>query len=401
LLLTATLLIASRASAQEKSKPGRYRLGPFYLTPRVLLTSGVDTNVYNSEVGAVQDNTLVLSPNLDLVIPLGRRFRFKGTGSLDLNYFEKEESERSTDLHGTGQLELRLGRAMIFGGTGGGRQKQRFSSDIDQRLERRFDEIHGGIDYGATRNIHAILQGRQETTTYQDGVVVDGQEVSNALDRDTRSGSAQFRVGVSTRTTLIGLAEIQNDVFLHAPTAFREARSYRYAGGFDFSPKAAVRGTLLIGARVFPDAESQAVPPFSGLMLNVNLQASPASFAQVTATAVRDVQYSVGSVSSLDAFRNSYVSSVYGGGLTVQLPLGLLARGTISFGRADYLLPYEFQGTAYDRLDRLRTTAIAILRGFGRALHVGGTVQWVRRDTNVPGLTYHGTSYGVLAELVP
>jgi hypothetical protein len=361
----------------------------------------VDSNVYNSEVGAVQDNTLVLSPNLDLVIPLGRRLRFKGTGGLDLNYFEKEASERSTDLHGTGQLELRVGPAMVFGGAGGGHQKQRFSTEIDQRLEKRFDEVHGGLDFEATRNIHAIFQGRQESTTYQPGVDVDGNDVSNALDRDTRSGSAQLRMAVSSRTTLIGLAEIQNDVFVHAPPAISEARSYRYAGGFDFSPKAAVRGTMLIGARVFPEADDQAVPPFSGLMLNVNLHASPKSFAQVTVNAGRDVQYSVSGVSSLDAFRNSYVSSVYGGGLILQLPLGLQARGAISVGRADYILPYQFEGTAYDRLDRLRTTGIALLRSFGRAIYVGGTLQWVRRDTNVPGLTYRGTSYGVIAELVP
>ena len=402
LLLVVALTLAARTSTGEE-RQRRFRIGPVYFSPRLLFTAGPDSNVYHTEDNAVRDNTLLLGPRLDLTLPVGRRLLLTGRGGVDLNYFEREESERSTDYQGTGEAQLLVGPLTLAGGRGGGRSRQRFSTEIDRRLERRFDEIHALASFAFTRKIQLSAGANELTTTHQEGVVLGGVDVRDALDRRTRKYSAQLRVALTSRTTVLASGETQNDLFLNDPAnAPREARSRRYAGGFEFSPRAFVRGSVVAGIRDFPDEDEQVVPPFNGVIASANIQAPLRHIGQLTLTAGRDVYYAVERVIAAgQALRNSYVSGSYGGGLTVELPLSLLARGNVSFDRADYLLPYQIDGRELDRLDRVRTTGVTLLRAFGRPLRVGVTVQWSRRESNVPGFSYRATLYGLAGEFAP
>jgi hypothetical protein len=405
LLVAALLVLIPRFSlGQEWERPGgRFKLGPLYLTPRLLLQSGVETNVYNTEEGPTRDNTTVLSPQTDIAIPIGRRFALTGRGAVNLNYFATEESERSTDFIGTAQAEVRLGRVKVFAGGGGGRFKQRFSTEIDERVQRYMDEVHGGAWLKLTRKLELRAEGREQTTTHDAGVVVDGNDVKTALDRRTRTGRGELRLALSSRTTLIGLGEAQHDLFLQAPTDTRnEAESYRYMGGFEFTPRARIRGQLMAGVRNYPDTPDQAVPPYTGPALGINIQAPVFKNALLSATAGRDVAYSVSDVVvGSNAVRNSYISEAYGLTLAIALPWKLEARGNGGIGRSDYLLPVEVDGVRMDRLDRIRLAGVSLLRGFGRVVKLGGTIQWTRRMSDVPGFSYHSTSYGLAGELVP
>src|SRR6058998_1365016 len=129
LMLTTGALLAGAAEKQKKH-PGRFRVGPVYLTPKLALkNAGVDTNVFNQRTGEIPDTSIILSPTLLAALPVGRRLRLTGEGHVDFNYFRRQSSERSTDFGGEGRAELDFGRFTFFGGGGGGQSRQRFSLD--------------------------------------------------------------------------------------------------------------------------------------------------------------------------------------------------------------------------------------------------------------------------------
>src|SRR5689334_21665515 len=111
LLLLLALLVGTRtASAQSSSTPptptstpsaappGRFHIGGLYLTPRLHLSqAGVDTNINNSDQAALRDNTMLVTPALEAVLPIGYRLRLRALGSAGINYFGTAESERSVD----------------------------------------------------------------------------------------------------------------------------------------------------------------------------------------------------------------------------------------------------------------------------------------------------------------
>jgi len=89
----------AKAGKEAKKRPGRYKLGPVYLTPKLeLRNAGLQTNVYNSQTVAIPDASVVLRPSLAGVMPAGYRLRVTGQGYLDLNHFRREQSERSADF---------------------------------------------------------------------------------------------------------------------------------------------------------------------------------------------------------------------------------------------------------------------------------------------------------------
>src|SRR4051812_42214650 len=186
--LLAVLLCGSPLAAQDattdKPKYGTFRLGPMYLSMVVPFSAGVDSNVYNTPDG-VTDNAATITPTLHAVLPLTRRARVRASGGVVPQYFFREASERHTDVFGDGRGELDLGPFQAFGGIGGGRYRERFSIEIDERMLRRSSSVLFG---GTMRMGHrATLTGSQSTvrTTFDPEATFDGAPVSESLDRDT------------------------------------------------------------------------------------------------------------------------------------------------------------------------------------------------------------------------
>src|SRR6185436_1855716 len=86
--LVASALPAYAAEKEKKKRPGRFRVGPLYLTPKLQLkNAGVDTNVFNQRTDEIADTSAVLSPATLIAWPIGRRIRLTGETHVDLNYF--------------------------------------------------------------------------------------------------------------------------------------------------------------------------------------------------------------------------------------------------------------------------------------------------------------------------
>lgn len=403
-LLAPSLAFAQSPDPKEKYRrgPNTRHLGPLYITPKILASAGWDTNVTNSESDPFRDSTFGMSAVTEVFWPIGRRLRVIGTGSIAPNYFGRTESARSFDRGGTLGAGIDLGRLTLGGVVGASRAKQRFSIEVDDRLWRYEHSKSASAAIRLTRRLS--LSGGWEKTgfDYEKNVLVGDDEVAQSLNRDRTTTSFAFGYALTKRTSLKGQAELMDDVFLGTATdpADETVRSYRYLGGITFSPIAKIQGEALAGWRHFPGGRSDSAPAYDGLTLEVRLQIPVGS--GLALAALRDVYYAVGQTrTALGTRRNSFVSSRYSATMGFDMPLQLIARGTVQFWRADYILPYEVDGATLDRADDVWTFGGSLLRRLGPRVALGGTVEHSTRATNAPGLRYGGTRYGVTAEVYP
>jgi hypothetical protein len=332
--------------------------------------------------------------------PVGRRLRLTGEGHIDLNYFRRESSERSTDFGGEGRAELDVSRFTFFGAGGGGQSRQRFATDLDQRVLRHERWGSTGVTLAPTSRVSATVSGTGRVYEYA-SLLVDGVNVKESLDRNELTGTAQLRYALTPRTTLVGSAEVIEDRFLRQTRAVsRVSRSYRYLAGFEFGEKAILHGKLMAGIREFP--ESGSAPSYRGPALATSLSFPLLRYGLLTAVAERDIRYALTPARlGPERFRNTYVSTRFGGEALLDLPLALIGRANFGLEEAKYLLPYPVGDALGPRVDHLWTAGASLLRSFRAGVRFGGTIQWGRRVSSFPGFSYEGLRYGVQAELVP
>lgn len=413
---------AHAADPTPKKRPGRYKLGPVYLTPKLeLKNAGVDTNVFNRQTGAVPDTQIVLSPGVQAALPIGRRLRFTGQGFLDLNYFQRQGSERSTDRAADGRAEIDFGPFTFFGAGGGGQYKQRFSIDIDDRLLRQERWAQVGARFNLSRHISMTGIGSSRVYRFESSVL-RGVDVKEALDRNTLSASLEGRVALSNLTTLLLSAEGIEDRFLSAglsttPNVIlgsaalesgsaknlsRRAQSFRYLGGFEFGQRAFINGKVLAGYREFPGTGGQAAPAYRGPALSISATLPLMRLGRLAISADRDVAFAVtASGGSENRLRNTYVSSRYGGQFSFELPFNLTGRASAGYEQLRYVFPTLTAVGYVRRVDNQYLLGGSLLRRFGDSLRIGGTVAWVRRVSSLETGSYQGLRYGLQAEVVP
>ncbi|HEX6737038.1 MAG TPA: outer membrane beta-barrel protein [Vicinamibacteria bacterium] len=404
--LALPLAAAAAESRENRKRPGRYQLGPLYVTPRLQLkNAGVDTNVFQTLSHPVRDEVLVLSPRLEGALPVGRRLRLTGMGLLETNYYRRQGEQRSTDFYGEGRGELDLGPFTLFGGGGGGQFTQRFSIDVDERLKRQEKQGYAGATWRVTNRLSATAQGRREIVTFAPGTFRLGGDVKEAMDRDTLAGTGQLRFALTNRTTLLASAETLEDRFFSQPIGGPRVRdSYRFLGGFELSTRAAISGKLLAGLREFPGTLAQGSPPYRGPIVSADVAVPLRPRARLHGIAERDVLYA-SSVVELgpQRFRNAFVYTRYQGEALMDLPWGLLGLASAGFEQSRYLLPYPFPDklTLADRVDHRYTAGFSLVRRLGESVRVGGHVGWARRVSSLPFFSYQGVRYGLTAEVVP
>jgi hypothetical protein len=406
----ALALAAADASAQEPAasrRPGRYKLGPFYLTPRLeLRNAGVDTNVFNSRTHEVADASVVLRPSVAAVLPVGRRLRLEGEGYFDLNYFQRQETERSNDFGGNGSAELRLGPMTLMGAGGGAQAQQRFSIDIDERLLHHERWASAGVRLDITRRLSATFTASSHVYEFAPSRTL-GLEVKERLDRDELTARGQLEFALTNLTSLVASSEAIEDRFLTVrpvgttldARSARRVRSYRHLAGFELGRRALISGRVMAGYREFPRGGAA---PYRGPAIAVAADLPLLRFGVLTVHADRDVFYATSRLQEHDErLRNTYVWTRLGGTATVALPFGLLGRGGFGLEEARYLLPFQRQGGLVRRIDHLWTGGASLLVPLGERFRFGGGVTWGRRVSAIPEFSYEGLRYGVQAELVP
>jgi hypothetical protein len=404
----AVVAMAATASAQAtQEKPGRYHVGPLYLTPRIALkNAGVDTNVFQTLDAPTRDEVVIVTPRLDGAMEIGRRLRVTGHGLVDFNYYRRQGEERSRDFYGEGDAELDLGPFTLLGGGGGGQFTQRFSIDIDERLLRQEKHAYVGLAWRQKSRLSARAEGRGEVFTFAPGVFRLGGAVKESMDRNTLSARGQVRYALTNRTALLTTAEAFEDRFfsqrIDSPPRIRH--TYRYLAGFEFSQRAFLTGRLLAGVRDYPGTLAAGSPPYRGPAILADLMVPIRQRARLHGVAERDVLYASSLVDLEGArYRNAFVFTRYRGDLAFTLPLQLTAVTYAGFEQSRYLLPYPFPDSNHlaDRLDHRWTAGVGLTRRFGDSIRIGGHLDWARRVSSLPFFSYEGLRYGLNAEVLP
>jgi hypothetical protein len=398
------LAFAVTALAVDKpDQPGRFHAGPFWFTPKIELRSaGRNSNVYNEPFAATSDAAAVLSPRLEVALPVGQRSRFTSEGFLNLNWFHEQASERSTDRGFKVRGEVDVGPATFFGETGRGWYKQRFTIDLDERLPYRDKSATVGADLKLGRKV--TVTGGLETQRFDIDDAGTAPGVAVALDRDTRTIRLEGRYALTRHTSAVASQEWIEDSFDEAiGAASADVQSRRFLAGFEFDSRGLL-GRFLAGVRDFPAQAGSAAPSYSGPALVASLAFPATSRARVRLDAEREVYYAARPGLQPDGSlgRNSYVSWRSHGELAVELPFDLLARGLVGFEDASYRLPTQADGTlAADASSHRWTWGATLLRAFGRAFKLGGGITWEQRTGRAPTPPYHGTTWGLQAEFTP
>jgi hypothetical protein len=405
------LLVGARATAQElvplptpsPTTKSRFKIGPLGVTPTIDISTGMDTNVFQTLDGTIPDEVLVIRPALTGQMTVSRTLSLTGLGYAEMNYFHREGEQQYTDFAGEGRADLDLGIVGLFGGGGGGQFTDRFAIDVDDRLERQQEHGYAGAIFHLGHNLSVSAQGSGEIWDFSPGVFRLGGNVKAALDRNTLTGTGQIRYTLTHRTTIVAQAEVIQDRFVSAPILpARVTNSYRYLGGFEFGEKAIVQGQILAGVRDLLGSTGN--PSYLGPAAAADLQAPVGQALRVHFIGGRDVLYAAGPAIVLGnlRYRDAFVYSHYLGEGFVAIPLGFTGIGTFGFEQASYLLPYTAPGAGLaNRLDHRWTTGARVLHGIGVYVKAGGFVYWSRRVSSIASYSYEDLRYGALVEITP
>jgi hypothetical protein len=251
------------------------------------------------------------------------------------------------------------------------------------------------------RRVRITASGTERSFRYGRGALGD-VTVSEMLDRDERTASAQLRYALTRRTTLAVVGEAIEHRFVTAGSAgARIGRSYRTLAGFEFGERAFLVGKLLAGVRQFPASGAGGLPAYRGPALSAALVV-PVQPARIDLTAERDVLPSVWPVTYQNVTRrNAFVSTRWNGVVSCGLPLRLIARGTLGLEEAKYLLPSTSNGNTERRVDHVWIVGGSLLRAITDTLRIGGSVTRIRRVSNFHSGSFESLRYGIQAELLP
>jgi hypothetical protein len=388
---------AKDPSANRHSNPGKFRLGPLYLTPAVTVLAGVDNNVYNTPTG-IADESVTVRPSLRAVLPLTRRARLTGTGGVAPYYFHQQASQRHTDIYGDVRGDLYLGPFGLFGGIGAARYRERFSLEIDERLLRRTQSDFFGASVHFRDRITASASQGTLRSTFDPEAVVNGASVSDALDRDTLTRRFDLSIPITRKTSFAPWVDLIEDRFLRSSSSLpSRVKSQRYALALDFSELAFFNGRLAAGLHHY--GSNTGVTPYDGFFLAVSIASPFVLGTRLQVSSSRDVTYSVTPTVIPEAVRITYVASSYRGELFIPLSWKLQLRALTAYAESRYPLPVD-PGTAVavDRIDHGWTFGVALLRSLGSHLRLGGTVARGRRLSPVDGHSYEQTLAGIAAE---
>lgn len=382
---------------RESPKYGPLRLGPVFLTPRLGFSAGVDSNVYNTQA-PVSDESLAATPSLQAVLPITRRARIKGTGGVTPQYFRRESSQRYMDVFGSSKAEVDVGPVTLFAGVGGGRYRQRFSLEIDERIRRHESTNVVGGTLRLGNRISTSASQLSVTSTYDPTASLDGNPVDVALDRQAVTRRLEVKLPLTRKTSLVPWVDLVDDRFLKSPTALPpHVTSQRYVVSLQFTELAFITGSIAAGIHRF--GAGQGVVPYDGPVLAVDASMPFVFGTRLHLLSNRDLAYSATPLSATESIRNTYVSGLHRGEIRFELPFRLQARTSVSYAEARYLLPQDREGDTVPRRDHAWTVGGALLRRFGDHVSLGATVQRGRRISPVDGHTYAGVIYGLTGEV--
>ena len=292
----AALLVAAPVAAQQSRPPdpdaeANVHFGPLSLRPGIVVRNiGVDTNVFNQadQENPQSDFTMTFSPVTEGWLRMGRTW-LSGAAGVDWVYYDKFESERSTNTAFRLGLDHTFNRLSLRGTGQYLNTRERSGFEIDARIRRVEEQVDGEVALRFLAKTTFGVTGFRRRTNYDDEAVYQDVNVATELDRTTSGAGLVLRHTLTPLTTLALNVSREDERFVDS--TLRDSDSTRVTGTVTFQPLALINGSAAVGLRWFDTVESN-VPSFQGLVTAVNLSYSIRGATRLGVQMNRDVQYS-------------------------------------------------------------------------------------------------------------
>ena len=322
------------------------RLGPFYVTPTILLKDlGIDTNVFNAVENPKSDFTATVGPDVEVFVPIWRA-AVSVESVTDFVYFHTFESERSvnTDLYIRGEIPVR--RMTLFAENSYVNTRERPSFEIDVRSHRVQNQFEVGVDVALARKLSLRISGRQSATVFDADGVFEGTSLAEVLNRDERTAVVSLNYRLNPLTTVVLTGEASETRFRLSPE--RNSDSVSVVPGVEFNPRGRISGSAHVGFRHF-DGIGAVLPDFTGPVASVDLSYRFLGSTVIGFTVDRNLDY------SFETDEPYYVAAGYGGSVRRQL----VGRFAVTVAAQQYKYRYrELVADPQQDLTRGRTDTI-------------------------------------------
>jgi hypothetical protein len=232
------------------TRPGRFHVGPFYLTPTLHIGSiGLDTNVFYTATDHQADITASGGPGLQAVLPLGGSGKFFMEGNLDYLYFVKTASQRKLRWDGNGGVDVLTSRTHFRLEESYADLFSRPSYEVDERIESTEEKTRLDLLRRLFGRISLRLLGSRGRYETEPGSDYLGNDLSATLTRNEYRAGGGLDYRVSVKTSFVVEGEKQWDRFPLLPA--RDADSDKVWGGFRTDATALISGHALVGVRWF------------------------------------------------------------------------------------------------------------------------------------------------------
>ncbi|CAN5517761.1 hypothetical protein BH23ACI1_BH23ACI1_13740 [soil metagenome] len=382
----AQVMEGSREIGEVRSN-ARGHIGPFYVTPSVLLKElGVDSNVFNAAGEPQSDFTFTLKPALNVWVPMAQRAMVKATIAPDMVWYAEHATERSVNPDVTVRGDVYLNRITLFGERGYLSTRERPNHEVDVRSRHVRETVAAGVSVAVTPKLSVQVAGRQVDIRYDTGTEFDGTSLARTLNRETRGVQLTLRHRLTPLTTLALRSEVLEERFEFSP--MRNSDSRRVMPGVEFAPQALIKGSAYVGYRTFTPLFPEALPEFGGIVGELGLSYALLGSTVFGASYRRDLTYSY---SELQPF---FVDNAVGA--SIRRALGRRFDLLLSGDRHKY--DYRNMVTAGpDLAPRVDTTwAYGASLGYriGRESRIGFGVSHLQRESTNQARTYKNLRFG-------
>ena len=322
-----------RAEMRQIREETRFRIGPFYLSPKLAFNDmGYDNNVYyqREEDDPVSDFTGTFSPSVTVYLPIRSYIIFSLTENPEYVYFFDQKKERRWNNEISPSLRLLLFRRFVLSGTYvHSNRRRRGSSEFDVRATIVTDSYSAEFFYETARLTSIGFSWRMQNIEFED-TVEPGQDINFALrlNRQEKEGHLEFYYRVSSASFFFLKAGYTDYSFDNIESRWRDSYSYQAYTGLRFPIMGRVTGMISLGyKKLSPRLEDK--QGFSGIVGDTEVEVQFFRFS-LRLRYTRDSQF------SYQPNNVFFIENRYGGGLSFYLSRSLKLDYEFTAGKNSY-----------------------------------------------------------------
>ena len=280
---------AVAAPAAPGTRPGMWRVGPFYLTPKFRIGSvGLDTNVLYTPIERTTDISASGGPGLELVLPLGSSGRIYTDGFLNYLYFVKTKAQRRLTGSARGGFAFNTPRTSFILEESWLDSFDRPSFEVNQRVRQSIEGTRLDIKRRMFGRISLLGLASRAHYEAQSETEYLGNDLESTLTRNEYRAGGGLDYALSVKTSFV--VEDEQSWYRYPLDQSRDSTSNRIWAGFRTDSTALLAGQAMVGRRFY---EFQNAPvKGSATVANVDALFSISPKTKFGGSYGRDIAYS-------------------------------------------------------------------------------------------------------------